>query len=99
MVLVILHLRRTHVPPYRHDAMHEFGRSHGSASGGGSAMSIAAGPYSNIEARRTVEAPSLALFLCGDVMTGRGVDQILPFSNRPDLYEAWMDDARDYVAL
>lgn len=43
--------------------------------------------------------PELTLFLCGDVMTGRGIDQILPHPVDPTLYELWVRDARDYVAL
>jgi poly-gamma-glutamate synthesis protein (capsule biosynthesis protein) len=39
------------------------------------------------------------LILCGDVMTGRGVDQILPNAGDPRLEEASVDDARTYVAL
>ncbi len=39
------------------------------------------------------------LFLCGDVMTGRGIDQILPHSTDPVLYESYVKDARDYVRL
>ncbi len=42
---------------------------------------------------------SLSFFLCGDVMTGRGIDQILPHPNPPHLYELHAGDARDYVAL
>jgi len=41
----------------------------------------------------------LTLFLCGDVMTGRGVDQILPRSCHPRLYEPGAASALDYVAL
>ena len=45
-------------------------------------------------------APGLiTLFLCGDVMTGRGIDQILPHSCDPKLYEPYIRDARDYVRL
>jgi len=44
-------------------------------------------------------APSLDLFLCGDVMTGRGIDQLLPRPSRPNLYEGYVTDARDYVRL
>ena len=43
--------------------------------------------------------PRLRLFLCGDVMTGRGIDQILPHPSAPKLYESYLDDARDYVLL
>ncbi|MFI9647038.1 CapA family protein [Streptomyces sp. NPDC052040] len=39
------------------------------------------------------------LFLGGDVMLGRGVDQILPHPGDPALREAYVRDARDYVAL
>ena len=41
----------------------------------------------------------VTLFLCGDVMTGRGIDQILPISNAPLLFESHVRDARIYVAL
>jgi poly-gamma-glutamate synthesis protein (capsule biosynthesis protein) len=42
---------------------------------------------------------SVKLFLCGDVMPGRGIDQILPYSVNPKLYESYVKDARDYVRL
>ena len=42
---------------------------------------------------------SVNLFLCGDVMTGRGIDQILPYSCKPILYESFVKDARDYLYL
>jgi poly-gamma-glutamate capsule biosynthesis protein CapA/YwtB (metallophosphatase superfamily) len=42
---------------------------------------------------------SLRLFLCGDVMTGRGVDQALPHPLNPTLYEPHLRDARAYVEL
>lgn len=41
----------------------------------------------------------VTLFLCGDVMTGRGIDQILPHPSRPELQESYVRDARDYVEL
>ncbi len=41
----------------------------------------------------------LRLFLCGDVMTGRGIDQALPHSVSPVLYEPYVRDAREYVEL
>ncbi len=41
----------------------------------------------------------VTLFLCGDVMTGRGIDQILPHPSRPELYEPWVDSAQEYVAM
>src|SRR5271166_5482314 len=39
------------------------------------------------------------LFLCGDVMPGRGVDQILPYPGDPELREEYLDDARTYIRL
>ncbi|HLE85758.1 MAG TPA: CapA family protein [Thermoanaerobaculia bacterium] len=39
------------------------------------------------------------LFLTGDVMTGRGIDQVLPHPVDPTLHEPWVKDARRYVAL
>jgi poly-gamma-glutamate capsule biosynthesis protein CapA/YwtB (metallophosphatase superfamily) len=41
----------------------------------------------------------MRLFLCGDVMTGRGIDQALSHPVNPILYEPYMRDAREYVAL
>lgn len=42
---------------------------------------------------------AITIFLCGDVMTGRGVDQILPHPSEPALYETCVDSALDYVAM
>lgn len=39
------------------------------------------------------------LFLCGDVMLGRGIDQVLAHPSPPALHEPYIRDARDYVAL
>jgi poly-gamma-glutamate capsule biosynthesis protein CapA/YwtB (metallophosphatase superfamily) len=41
----------------------------------------------------------MMLFLCGDVMTGRGVDQILPHPSQPHLFEPYVRSATDYVEL
>jgi poly-gamma-glutamate synthesis protein (capsule biosynthesis protein) len=41
----------------------------------------------------------VTLFLCGDVMTGRGVDQILRSPSPPEIHESHVRDARDYVTL
>jgi poly-gamma-glutamate capsule biosynthesis protein CapA/YwtB (metallophosphatase superfamily) len=41
----------------------------------------------------------VTLFLCGDVMTGRGIDQVLPHPGDPELREAYVRDARAYVDL
>lgn len=42
---------------------------------------------------------AITLWLAGDVMTGRGIDQIQAHSVPPVLYESWVRDARDYVRL
>jgi poly-gamma-glutamate capsule biosynthesis protein CapA/YwtB (metallophosphatase superfamily) len=41
----------------------------------------------------------VTLFLAGDVMIGRGIDQVMAHSVDPVLYEQYIHDARDYVAL
>jgi len=41
----------------------------------------------------------VTLFLCGDVMTGRGIDQILPRPCDPAIRESYMDSALGYVQL
>lgn len=42
---------------------------------------------------------TVTLFLAGDVMTGRGVDQVLPHPCDPQIYEAHATSAGDYVKL
>ena len=42
---------------------------------------------------------TLRLFLAGDVMTGRGIDQALAQPSDPVLYEDWIRNARDYLGL
>ncbi len=41
----------------------------------------------------------MTLFFCGDVMLGRGVDQVLPHPGDPELRERYAGDARAYVRL
>ena len=48
---------------------------------------------------QAADAPTITLFLCGDVMTGRGIDQILRHPSEPQLYEPYVRSALDYVAL
>jgi len=42
---------------------------------------------------------SVTLLLAGDVMTGRGIDQVLAHPGVPLLHESYLRDARDYVRL
>jgi poly-gamma-glutamate synthesis protein (capsule biosynthesis protein) len=44
-------------------------------------------------------AETTTLFLAGDVMTGRGVDQVLPHASDPEIREPYLKDARGYVEL
>ncbi|MEV7966202.1 CapA family protein [Sphaerisporangium sp. NPDC088356] len=46
-----------------------------------------------------MRADPVTLFLCGDVMLGRGVDQILPHPGDRALREPCVQDALDYVTL
>lgn len=41
----------------------------------------------------------VTIFLCGDVMLGRGIDQALPHSVDATLHEPVVTDARDYLRL
>jgi poly-gamma-glutamate capsule biosynthesis protein CapA/YwtB (metallophosphatase superfamily) len=47
----------------------------------------------------TGQAEPLRVLLCGDVMTGRGIDQALPHPGDPLLYEPYVRDAREYIWL
>lgn len=50
--------------------------------------------------RETAARPDpLKLFLCGDVMTGRGLDQIMPHPSSPQLFEPYVTSALEYVRL
>ena len=44
--------------------------------------------------KRDNNSELVTLFLCGDVMTGRGIDQILPYPSSPEIYEPYMTSAR-----
>jgi poly-gamma-glutamate synthesis protein (capsule biosynthesis protein) len=41
----------------------------------------------------------ITLFLSGDVMTGRGIDQVLPYAGDPTLYQSNRKSAEDYIKL
>ncbi|HXJ81320.1 MAG TPA: CapA family protein [Candidatus Methylomirabilis sp.] len=49
----------------------------------------------------TIRPPSgsIRLFLAGDVMTGRGIDQVLPNPSDPEIHESHVKNARTYVEL
>jgi poly-gamma-glutamate capsule biosynthesis protein CapA/YwtB (metallophosphatase superfamily) len=41
----------------------------------------------------------VTLFLAGDVMVGRGIDQVLPHPSQPRIHEPFVHNAFDYVSL
>ena len=43
--------------------------------------------------------PGMRIFLCGDVMLGRGIDQILPYPGDALLREFHVGSAKEYVQL
>lgn len=47
----------------------------------------------------TRDPRTVTLFVCGDVMTGRGIDQILPHPSDPRLFELCTSSAVEYVKL
>lgn len=51
------------------------------------------------DASKDMRSPTIDLFLSGDVMTGRGIDQILPHPCSPRLHEQYVGSAVDYVHL
>jgi len=44
-------------------------------------------------------ARTMKIFLCGDVMLGRGIDQALPRPCAPRLHERYVDSASEYLRL
>ena len=51
------------------------------------------------KARLSTKDHLITIFLGGDVMTGRGIDQILPHPSDPFIPEVYLKDAREYVRL
>jgi hypothetical protein len=70
---------------------------------------VAAGP--SVWPRETGMAPDsgtpergggsqlVTLFFGGDVMTGRGIDQVLPHPSNPRIHESYVKSALEYMAL
>jgi poly-gamma-glutamate synthesis protein (capsule biosynthesis protein) len=52
------------------------------------------------ESRTPLKASNfITFFMTGDVMAGRGIDQVLPHPGDPRIFEPYMKDARGYVEL
>jgi len=69
-------------------------------------LDVGAPPLERVGAETEVETREfrmvetlITLFLCGDVMTGRGIDQALPRPGNPALHERFVRDARRYLRL
>jgi poly-gamma-glutamate capsule biosynthesis protein CapA/YwtB (metallophosphatase superfamily) len=52
-----------------------------------------------LDETRRAATSSIALFVCGDVMTGRGIDQILAHPGDPAIHERFMQSALGYVEI
>ena len=53
----------------------------------------------SMQAPRSPLHNMISLFLCGDVMTGRGIDQVMDYPSDPVIYEPYMRNAYGYVQL
>jgi poly-gamma-glutamate capsule biosynthesis protein CapA/YwtB (metallophosphatase superfamily) len=73
------------------------------AAGTGSGLpgigELAVESRSNPTPFETAGSATIQLFFCGDVMTGRGIDQILPHPSKPRIYEPAVSSALGYVGL
>lgn len=54
---------------------------------------------SSVNSRGTGPTGIMTFFLCGDVMAGRGIDQVLPHPGNPRIHEPFVHDARQYVDI
>ena len=70
------------------------GRRRWMRAAGAATLAIAAPTLTRARANKLV-----TLFLCGDVMTGRGIDQVLPRPSGPRLSERYAKNAVDYLRL
>jgi poly-gamma-glutamate capsule biosynthesis protein CapA/YwtB (metallophosphatase superfamily) len=66
----------------------------------GLSRGVALGPGASAEAGEPARSPAgVTLFLCGDVMPGRGIDQMLAHPSDPRLYEPYVASAMEYLEL
>lgn len=70
----------------------------GSAVGCDPPVSTQTGGQRGSKSTRGSSRP-IVVFLSGDVMLGRGIDQILPHSSDPELHESFVQNALEYVRL
>jgi poly-gamma-glutamate capsule biosynthesis protein CapA/YwtB (metallophosphatase superfamily) len=62
-------------------------------------MTLGSGRETDLHTGDKTPARSVLLFLCGDVMVGRGIDQILPHPSDPRLHEPAVRTALEYDRL
>jgi poly-gamma-glutamate synthesis protein (capsule biosynthesis protein) len=67
--------------------------------GTAAAVSNRTGKVTQATEKSEAGAQGMTLFLCGDIMTGRGIDQVLPHPGDPVLHEGYATSALDYVTL
>lgn len=51
------------------------------------------------ESSANIFKSSIVIFMCGDVMLGRGIDQVMPHPGNPEIYEEYMKSAKGYVEI
>jgi poly-gamma-glutamate synthesis protein (capsule biosynthesis protein) len=59
----------------------------------------AAKPVETSQLKAGTPLDRITIFLGGDVMTARGIDQILPYPSDPEIHEAYMKSAEGYVEI
>jgi poly-gamma-glutamate synthesis protein (capsule biosynthesis protein) len=69
------------------------------ASVTGYAEEIPVGSSAELPVKSVATGATVRLFLCGDVMTGRGIDQVMRHPGDPQLHEGYVKSARTYVEL
>ena len=76
-----------------------FSRNTQSQGGLGETFSETMDPKEKSIERSSKTLNPIKIFMCGDVMTGRGIDQALPHPSNPVIHEPYVRDARRYVEL
>jgi poly-gamma-glutamate capsule biosynthesis protein CapA/YwtB (metallophosphatase superfamily) len=66
---------------------------------GGLSAAAARSSTAEAEGQSRAETGGLKLLLTGDVMTGRGIDQLLPQSVSPEIFESYLTAADQYIEV
>lgn len=62
-------------------------------------MARQTGPDDPVAREIPNQPAEVSLFLTGDVMTGRGIDQLMQWPCSPEIHERYMTSALGYLAL